>query len=206
MLLFVVSLSFVIVINVYELNLLSGEEPKCLFIAILAKISILIVSFIVGIVLALHLFDREVNFEHMTGLCSRKKLFVDLNNLIKRKAPFTVCYIDFNDFKIVNDKYGHAAGDMLIREFANRIVNLKCKKIIGYRIGGDEFVIIITNKLDVQSCIESIWKIADDDVKITSKEYIKISFAMGTAENDFISNADQILRKSDCNMYKNKRT
>ncbi|MDD2376377.1 MAG: GGDEF domain-containing protein [Clostridia bacterium] len=142
----------------------------------------------------------------MTGLYSRKKLFDDLNNLISKRLQFTVCYIDFNDFKIVNDKYGHAAGDLLLKEFAKRILELKHKKIRGYRMGGDEFVIIIKSNFKVHDCIESIWKITEKEVKITMKDYTKISFAMGVIQNDFFSNADEILKKADSSMYKNKKT
>jgi diguanylate cyclase len=206
--LFVVSLIFVILINTSELNMICvmQKNVQCVFIAMIAKIVILIISFALTIMFVLRMFDKEINFEHMTGLCSRKKLFIDLNNSINKKAPFTVCYIDFNDFKNVNDKYGHAAGDMLLKEFARRINELKCKKIVGYRIGGDEFVVVINSNIEVDKCIESIWKIADDDVRITLKEYTKISFAMGIAKNDFVSNVDELLKKADYNMYENKKT
>jgi len=206
--LFVVSLIFVILINICELNMIcdATKNTKHVIIAMAAKIVILTISFAITIILVLRMFNKEINFEHMTGLCSRKKLFIDLNNLIGKKVSFVVCYIDFNDFKIVNDKYGHAAGDMLLKEFAKRIHELKCKKITGYRIGGDEFVVIINNNNEIKSCIEKIWKIADDDVKITLKDYTKISFAMGIAENDFVSNADELLKKADYNMYENKKT
>lgn len=208
MLIFTTSLIFVICINIYEMNLvnLMFKDMRLIYIIMVTKIIIIFIAFILIIVSAIHMFNKEVNFEYMTGLYSRKKLFDDLNNLISKRLQFTVCYIDFNDFKIVNDKYGHAAGDLLLKEFAKRILELKHKKIRGYRMGGDEFVIIIKSNFKVHDCIESIWKITEKEVKITMKDYTKISFAMGVIQNDFFSNADEILKKADSSMYKNKKT
>jgi len=205
---FIVSLMFVILINICELNSIfeTTKNVQCVYIAMAAKIMIITIAFVIVMMFAIHMLNKEINFEHLTGLCSRKKLFVDLNCLINKKILFTVCYIDFNDFKIVNDKYGHAAGDMMLKEFAKRIRDLKHMKIMGYRIGGDEFVVVITNHLEIDDCIKSIWKITEEEVRVTLKEYTKISFAMGIAKNDFVSNADEILKKADYNMYENKKT
>jgi diguanylate cyclase (GGDEF)-like protein len=131
--------------------------------------------------------------------------------MVERKEHFILCYIDFNDFKYINDEYGHKAGDMFLKEFAKRIIKLDPKKITGYRIGGDEFVIIIKNPTKVDKCIESIWGVTEEKVKIVSKDnqkvaYAKLSFAMGLAENDFESTPDDILAKADSEMYKNKKT
>ena len=204
---FVVTFIFIMIVNIHELNSLKFTTRNLhpVYVSMVIKIVASIITFIITIMFAMIMFNREVNFEHMTGLCSRRKLFVDLNNLISKRLQFTVCYIDFNDFKFVNDKYGHSAGDMLLKEFARRIRELKHKKIIGYRIGGDEFVVIIKNEEQVDECIQSILKISEKEVRITIKDYVKFSFAMGITRNDFVSNADEILKKADNNMYKKKR-
>jgi len=205
---FVIALIVIIFIDICILNTMSKQnvELHYAYITMGIKIFVGIIAFHISIMLVKYMFDKEINFEHMTGLCSRKKLFIDLNNLINKNAPFTICYIDFNDFKIINDKYGHAAGDLLLKEFAKRIRRIKPNEIIGYRIGGDEFVIVINNNIEIDRSIENIWKIADDKVKITQKEYTKISFAMGISKNDFVSNAEVLLKKADYNMYENKKT
>ncbi len=205
---FSVSMIFVILINIYELSMLSRitKDFACVCAPMLLKMVLLVISFIAAFRLIVSLFNKEVNYDYMTGLCSRRKLFVDLNELINKKVLFTVCYIDFNDFKHINDNYGHRAGDNLLREFSKRICSLKCEKITGYRIGGDEFVIIINRQSNVESAIQSIWNTTEEDVKVTLHNSAKISFAMGVVENDFVSTADELLKKADSRMYKNKKT
>jgi diguanylate cyclase (GGDEF)-like protein len=205
---FTIMLIVIVFIDIYELHVLNSQIDDLRYVCIMmgTKILVGIIAFHASILLVRHMFNKEVNFEHLTGLCSRKKLYTDLNNLINKNAPFTICYIDFNDFKVINDKFGHAAGDLLLKEFARRINHIKPKEITGYRIGGDEFVIVINNNIDINNSIESIWKIADDKVKITQREYIKFSFAMGISKNDFFSNADVLVKRADYNMYENKRT
>lgn len=205
---FLVSLIFVIFIDIHELKMLKEitNELNAFYFAVFSKIVLVAIAFCISILLVTYLFNKEVNFDYMTGLCSRKKLFFDLNDLIGKKAHFTVCYIDFNDFKHINDRYGHKAGDMLLKEFSRRICLLKHKKITGYRIGGDEFVVVIRDNLHLQDCIESIWKVTEEDVNVAPNAVTKIAFAMGIVENDFVSTADELLKKADSSMYKNKKT
>lgn len=205
---FSVSMIFVILINIYELNMLSRitNDFACICVPMLLKMLLLVISFIAVFRLIVSLFNKEVNYDYMTGLCSRRKLFNDLNELINKKVLFTVCYIDFNDFKYINDNYGHKAGDNLLREFSKRICLLKCQKITGYRIGGDEFVVIINKQSNVENAIQSVRDITIEDVEITHHNSAKIAFAMGVVENDFVSTADELIKKADSMMYKNKKT
>lgn len=203
---FVSSLVLVVLINIYELNSLYGvtNNLRFAYISMGSKIVILIIAFLITIFFFINMFNKEVNFEHMTGLYSRKKLFADLNNLINKKLQFTVCYIDLNDFSLINNQYGHSVGDMYLIEFAKRILELKCNGMNGYRVGGDEFVIIITNYSKVDDCIKSIWDITKEEIKTITQNKMKFSFAMGVFENDLVSNADELLKKADCHMYDNK--
>ena len=57
----------------------------------------------------------------------------------------------------------------------------------------------------MDNCIKSMQDITEKEVKITAKDYAKISFAMGTIQNDFVSNADELLKKADSHMYDNKK-
>lgn len=205
---FSTALGGVIIINIIVIHIAikHKEDLPIIYISMLAKIVILVVAFIVLVKFVLYLFCREVNYDNMTGLGSRRKLFEDLNKLISSNKQFTVCYIDFNDFKYINDNYGHGAGDALLKEFARRIGSLEPKTIEGYRIGGDEFVIIIKETSDLDNCIQSVFSVTEKDVQITEDAVAKIGFAMGIASNDFDSTAEQLLKRADFNMYKDKRT
>lgn len=205
---FLIALTFIIIVDIYELSMLKGKIDvlNCICFAIVLKTIVAIIVFVVSIHVLITLFKKKLNVEGMTGLYTRRKLFIDLSGLINRKSKFALCYIDFDNFKTINDNYGHKAGDILINEFSRRLNLLKHKKIKGYRIGGDEFIVIIKDSLNIDSCVESIRKITEKSVKISSNKSIKISFTMGIVENDFVSTADDLLAKADCLMYRKKRT
>ena len=80
-------------------------------------------------------------FDLLTGTYTREKMYFDLAKLIKNKQKFIVMYIDLNNFKEINDSYGHLAGDKVLESFGYRTSKLgddiKC-----YRMGGDEFILI----------------------------------------------------------------
>ncbi len=204
---FVIGLLLIIFIDACELKIIGSKMDNLdsIYLAITIKTIIAIVIYIISIHGLTKLFNKKLNFEYMTGLYSRRKLFIDLNDLISNNSEFTLCYIDFNNLKVVNDNYGHTAGDMLINEFSRRICLLKSQKVVGYRIGGDEFIVIIKDKQEKESCLENIWKITEEDVKVTSNKALKISFTMGVVDNDFVSTVEELLIKADSIMYKNKR-
>lgn len=206
-LVFIVTLFIVILVNAYEIDALGklGSDILFLITFMIIKIVILIVAAIFLTFLVLHLFQKEINFDYMTGLCSRRKLFFDMNKLICEKASFTLCYIDFDNFKHINDAYGHAAGDFLLKEFAARIRAINPKAVTGYRLGGDEFAIIVKCNSDTDSFIKAIRFVAMKEVELTNGATIKFDFSMGIVDNDFVSTPDQLLERADSKMYKNKR-
>lgn len=83
----------------------------------------------------------------LTGLYNRKKLFDSLQKLMlsheKSGKKLALLFIDLDGFKSVNDTYGHDIGDKLLQELSARLVNHVRKHDLIYRIGGDEFVIIV---------------------------------------------------------------
>ncbi len=83
----------------------------------------------------------------LTGLINRREIFEQLSKEIERmkreQHVSTLVYIDLNDFKQINDNYGHAAGDQALKIFAEKMQNkLRDSDRMG-RIGGDEFVVLL---------------------------------------------------------------
>ena len=87
-----------------------------------------------------------IYYDALTELYNRKKMREDINILLDNKSEkFAFLFIDLDKFKSVNDNFGHLAGDAILKT-----VSVRLKSIIGptdtiYRIGGDEFVIILRN-------------------------------------------------------------
>ncbi len=79
----------------------------------------------------------------LTGVFNRRGFEQQATVCIRRESRAAVLYFDLNDFKHVNDEYGHQAGDALLKAFANRLQHcLRSADVIG-RLGGDEFAIVL---------------------------------------------------------------
>ena len=89
------------------------------------------------------IMENASNHDFLTGIPNRSKLMTDLEELIRNGTPCTIFMIDIDEFKKINDTYGHAAGDDALRELAARMKMLHSQILMPYRYAGDEFIIII---------------------------------------------------------------
>ncbi len=85
----------------------------------------------------------------LTGLPNRHLLREHLQQMIddsnEQGTGFAVCFLDLDEFKAVNDRLGHDAGDQLLVQVAQRLENSLRQSDIAFRLGGDEFVILLSN-------------------------------------------------------------
>lgn len=81
-------------------------------------------------------------YDILTGVISRKYILAYIQYLIEQKTPFSVSIIDVDNFKLVNDNYGHTIGDELLKSFSNNLINYLQNTAIVGRMGGDEFIIV----------------------------------------------------------------
>lgn len=85
--------------------------------------------------------------DHLTGLYNRRyadeRLAIELRRSQRHGQPLTVVLLDLDGFKQVNDRYGHAAGDHVLREFAKRLKRAIRSTDLVARIGGDEFLVLL---------------------------------------------------------------
>jgi diguanylate cyclase (GGDEF)-like protein len=118
-----------------------------------------------------------------------------------------ICYLDLDEFKPVNDEYGHEAGDKVLIEVAKRIKScIRLSDTVG-RLGGDEFVILLTSiesNQEYQSPIERIIQTINQPIKISEKVDVKVGASIGVtvfprdkSEQDVpLSHADQAIYKA----------
>lgn len=81
----------------------------------------------------------------LTEVASRAALFETVKKLIANGRPAVVLYVDLDGFKDVNDRYGHAVGDVVLREAASRLRGAVRKPGVVGRLGGDEFAVVLPN-------------------------------------------------------------
>ncbi|PSR22694.1 MAG: hypothetical protein C7B45_05725 [Sulfobacillus acidophilus] len=95
----------------------------------------------------------ELERDPVTGVSNRRATQVELDRLHRLGQPFTVYYVDLNDFKLINDSYGHAVGDRVLRTVAERWQGLMRESDWCGRWGGDEFLIIVSGSLSEEAAM-----------------------------------------------------
>jgi cyclic di-GMP phosphodiesterase Gmr len=88
---------------------------------------------------------RLAYYDELTGLATRRLVERRVNELLSADSPdrFAIVFLDVDDFKNINDYYGHSVGDALLRQFAQRIgFHLRDSDLLG-RISGDEFLLLL---------------------------------------------------------------
>lgn len=92
---------------------------------------------------AKNIVENASQHDFLTGLGNRSKFVADLEQLISEQIPCTIIMLDIDDFKLINDNYGHSAGDLALQTVANRMKELHSPILTSYRYAGDEFIMIL---------------------------------------------------------------
>ncbi|OIO71913.1 MAG: hypothetical protein AUJ56_02950 [Zetaproteobacteria bacterium CG1_02_49_23] len=152
------------------------------------------------------------NFDRLTDLANRNLFFDRLSKEIsnsKRSNLFTAVFmLDLDDFKSVNDRYGHEAGDRLLIEVSRRWQRCLRDTDTLARIGGDEFALIIGALADIDmttSIAEKLISVMSSSIKLTSSHVCTIGVSIGVAI--YPNNAlemDSLLSAADTAMYASK--
>ncbi len=151
---------------------------------------------------------EQANRDRLTELYNRRYFDMvfehQFKNARQNRYPLTIFFIDIDHFKKINDTYGHAKGDEVLRGVAHIIQALCRKDDIVARYGGEEFVIIFP-KMDVESAsqiAETMRKIVEEKsaeiigIKITVSIGVATDFQRFTSSQDFIKSADNALYKA----------
>ena len=169
-------------------------------------------------VMSENVFQREqvlghkANHDELTGLKNRmslsKEVEASMNNLERTGSRFAVLFLDLNLFKQVNDTLGHDIGDLILKETANRLHNSVRSSDTVFRVGGDEFLILlrdIKDTRDVDRVAEKILSAFVEPAIIEGKP-MNITISIGAAVSpDDTKNSDEMVKFADIAMYAAKR-
>ena len=151
------------------------------------------------------------NFDPLTNLSNRRFLSENISKLFQEVQQagtiLYMLYIDLNNFKSINDNYGHEMGDLLLAEFGKRIKERVRTMDMVSRIGGDEFLLIMTslNQYDLKKFLNRFIKELKEPYFINSKKfYISSSIGISRFPADG-STFQELLKKADMAMYKAKK-
>ncbi len=148
----------------------------------------------------------------LTGLANRK-LFLDrLRESLEREAPDApapaVIYFDLDDFKIINDRLGHAAGDRTLKAVADRLRDCLRKDDTPARLGGDEFTVLIETIRDfeiLRNVVRRLQTTITAPIALEDGTEVKVGCSVGIALGEPGDDADGLLRKADAAMYQAKK-
>lgn len=142
----------------------------------------------------------------LTGLYNRRFSEGRLRNEIARAEkcgyPLVVLLLDLDNFKGINDCYGHSVGDLVLKEFARRLSNATRGSDVAVRLGGDEFLVILADcppeKVDTV-----LSRIRDFEVE-TNHYKIPVSSSRGWVQYRLAETAEELLKRADEALYANK--
>lgn len=92
---------------------------------------------------ARNIMESASQHDFLTGLPNRSKFMEDLENCVRMEMPCTIMMLDIDNFKHINDTYGHTTGDEALKQLADRLKGMKTPLLTPYRFAGDEFIIIL---------------------------------------------------------------
>jgi len=163
------------------------------------------------------ILEKQVYTDPLTGLFNRKRL----NQVLQQEFdtarqegwPLSISFIDIDNFKIINDTYGHHSGDAVIITIAQSLVETIRQTDIIARYGGDEFVLILpgTNVEDAYAVIERLRQEITTLIHTAEDRQIKATVSVGLATyspNDLKagpSSYSDLLRAADNALYRAKK-
>ena len=158
-------------------------------------------AFIVLAILVAYIFLETASMEedHLTKLYNRRSYEIYAQNLIELGKPFGAFLIDLNNFKSINDQYGHQKGDQVLIDFAQVLRHVFTEKALVSRLGGDEFMIVIEKSLtDAESYAQNIHErlLKCDDQLMRS-----LSFSYGYQAFSNHMTMDELYNAVDKKMY-----
>jgi diguanylate cyclase (GGDEF)-like protein len=143
----------------------------------------------------------------LTGLYNRRsgeqRLAQEMSRSTRNGSPLTIIALDLDDLKKVNDKFGHPAGDELIKSFSARLNKAIRGSDLAVRLGGDEFLVLLPEckPEGIQQVLNRLSGLA---VELKGQP-VDVSFSAGWTNFALGESADELLRRADDALYTNKR-
>ncbi len=154
--------------------------------------------------------EVKSNIDSLTKVFNRRALTTYLDDICSKQTPprdFHLLIVDIDDFKQINDKYGHIAGDKILIFLANIIRKTLRDGDKIFRYGGEEFVIIL-NRLDIHSCkiiIQRLLNIVSENKLIYKNESLSVTMSAGTTILVKGDTPDSLIARADKALYRAKK-
>ncbi|MFK5975181.1 MAG: GGDEF domain-containing protein [Sulfurovum sp.] len=147
--------------------------------------------------------SNENNIDTLTGLYKKSFLISHLKICLTKNEPYVIIVIDLDNFKLVNDKYGHLTGDSVLKEFANLIKSNIRKEDIFARWGGEEFLLLLKNT-SIENGIKKIERVYNMINTHKFKHIGEQTASFGITNGVEGDDVDSIVERADKALYEAK--
>lgn len=146
-------------------------------------------------------------YDRMTGLPNRAFFSDKIQEYIDSTTPFAIIYMDADNFKQINDNFGHQTGDELIKTYADRFQKYCGDKYTCAKVGGDEFAMILEGRFteaDIMNIVEQLRTLFGEPVTLAAGQFsITMSYGICGFPNDG-SSPDALITAADTALYNAK--
>ncbi len=157
--------------------------------------------------------EKEINKDPLTGAANRRayesRMKEEMDRYLRYKSMFAILIFDIDHFKKVNDTYGHAIGDVCLKEIIKRVTKLLRKSDFLARIGGEEFVVLLP-ETDKEGAIDAAERFRKTVAKIEfihRKETVTITISAGvTCARESDKKFKDIFKRMDSALYDAKNS
>jgi diguanylate cyclase (GGDEF)-like protein/PAS domain S-box-containing protein len=157
--------------------------------------------------------QHQAFHDPVTGLANRALFAERVRHAVARTRRdhegVAVIFIDLDDFKTINDSLGHAAGDRVLLEVAQRLAASVRATDTAARFGGDEFAILLEDIESAQEAADTAERILETLARPLGVDHkqltIRASLGISVVESDAVADADEMIRNADAAMYIAKR-
>jgi diguanylate cyclase (GGDEF)-like protein len=189
----------------------------CLAVGVALAVTLPLAWYLIDLLLRVHRDEQEMrslaSYDSLTGLLSRHAFFDNANNYVslakREKKTFSVVIIDLDHFKQINDRYGHPAGDAVLKLFADVVNSVARRSDIIGRLGGEEFGMVLpsTASSEALEFSERLHQAIDKAVLKFNGSAIRYSVSIGLAEfdNGAEISIDDLLARADQALYRAKQ-
>ncbi|MFT6387159.1 MAG: diguanylate cyclase (GGDEF)-like protein [Cellvibrionaceae bacterium] len=155
--------------------------------------------------------NHQANHDSLTGITNRRYLEQTLNDILSqdRSTTMTLCILDLDQFKVINDTCGHIAGDELLKNIASIISKKIRKNDTLSRIGGDEFALLLKDcdRIKASSITENLRQVIEEYKFFWDDHIFRVGASIGAAciHPTEPSNMTSIMQKADSACYTAKK-
>ncbi len=132
-------------------------------------------------------------------------LETEIKEAEKFKRVFSVCFLDFDNFKHINDIFGHKEGDLVLKEFVNIVKKvIREKEDMLFRFGGDEFLLLLkdTDEFRAKEVVKRIKEHIESSLKLQKYSF---DFSVGIVEFKKGMSVEDLIKEADNRMYRDKK-